>query len=174
MTDEGTGFAPPFVGAAPCGRPKAFPLPGGRCPRRGRMRVGAGIAGHPAARESVRPLRIGGIVFAHRRGGTLGRPSQGSYPCRAGACPRRRRGICRLCRARPPGRAAWSPAKRRRGGAPGRPLQFTVYPSALPDADQGRQCGFPLAAFVILIRAVSQFQSFCRSILRQFFLGPQV
>ena len=45
-----------------------------------------------------------------------GRPSQGGCLCRAGACPRRRRGIRRLCRARPPGRAARSPAKRRRGG----------------------------------------------------------
>ena len=49
-------------GACPS-RLKAFPLPGGRCPRRGRMRVGSGIAVPPAGRENVRPLRIGGIIF---------------------------------------------------------------------------------------------------------------
>ena len=70
-----TDFLKP-VGTAPCGRPKAFPLPGGRCPRRGRMRVDSGIAARPAGRENVRPLRIGGIVFVNRRGGTLGRPPQ--------------------------------------------------------------------------------------------------
>ena len=63
-------------GGAYPSRPKAFPLPGGRCPRRGRMRVDSGIAARPAGHENVRPLRIGGIVFVHRRGGTLGRPPQ--------------------------------------------------------------------------------------------------
>ena len=44
------------VGAAPCGRPEAFPLQGGRCPRRGRMRVTSWLA--PGGRPKGLPYPV--------------------------------------------------------------------------------------------------------------------
>ena len=51
-------------GRIPSPRPKAFPLPGGRCPRRGRMRVGiVGCGGHRTGGWGHPPLRRVTIDF---------------------------------------------------------------------------------------------------------------
>ena len=72
--DKGRMTSGYTVGAA-ISRPKAFPLQGGRCPRRGRMRVGSGMAGTPQrAGQCPAPTKYGDGLQIHRRGDPCGRP----------------------------------------------------------------------------------------------------
>ena len=68
-------------------RPKAFPLQGGRCPRRGRMRVGSGMAGTPQrAGQCPAPAKGRNGFRVRRRGAPMCPPAgDGFSQGRAGA-----------------------------------------------------------------------------------------
>ena len=85
--DKGRMTSGYTVGAA-ISRPKAFPLPGGRCrAHAGRMRVGSGIAGTPQRAGQCPSPAKGRNGFRVRRRGAPMCPSAGDgFPqCRAGA-----------------------------------------------------------------------------------------
>ena len=59
----------------PCGRPQAFPLQGGRCPRRGRMRVTSWLAPGGSPKGLPYPDTEGSLAI--RRAGTESESAEG-------------------------------------------------------------------------------------------------
>ena len=82
--DKGRMTSGYTVGAA-ISRPKASPLQGGRCPRRGRMRVGSGMAGTPQrAGQCPAPAKGRNGFRVRRRGAPMCPPAGDGFPqCRA-------------------------------------------------------------------------------------------